>query len=80
MKRPGEQGFRPDIEGLLGIVVLLVVLYHADLPGLGGGFTGVDVFFVLSGYLITGLLVSWSRSPWACWPSLPSSRPARPLL
>lgn len=48
--------FRTDIEGLRAVAVLAVVLYHAGLPGLGGGFVGVDVFFVISGFLITGLL------------------------
>lgn len=48
--------FRPDIEGLRAVAVLAVVLFHADLPGLPGGFVGVDVFFVISGFLITGLL------------------------
>src|ERR1700744_4563670 len=48
--------FRPDIEGLRAVAVLAVVLYHAAMPGLGGGFVGVDVFFVISGFLITGLL------------------------
>ncbi len=49
-------GFRADIEGLRAVAVLAVVLFHADVPGVGGGFVGVDVFFVISGFLITGLL------------------------
>jgi peptidoglycan/LPS O-acetylase OafA/YrhL len=54
--RPGALGFRPDIEGLRAVAVLAVVLFHAGVPGLDGGFIGVDVFFVVSGFLITGLL------------------------
>ena len=56
-------GFRPDIEGLRALAVLPVVAYHAlgfvpGAPGFAtGGFVGVDVFFVISGFLITGLLV-----------------------
>jgi peptidoglycan/LPS O-acetylase OafA/YrhL len=51
-----RSGFRPDIEGLRAVAVLAVVLFHAEVPGLPGGFVGVDVFFVVSGFLITGLL------------------------
>ena len=51
-------GYRPDIESLRAVAVSLVILSHAGMPLFGGGFIGVDVFFVLSGYLISGLLVS----------------------
>ncbi|OBJ04802.1 acyltransferase [Mycobacterium alsense] len=55
--RPSAKtGFRPDIEGLRAVAVVAVVLFHADVPGVDGGFVGVDVFFVISGFLITGLL------------------------
>ncbi|RCS29027.1 acyltransferase [Rhodanobacter denitrificans] len=50
-------GYRGDIEGLRALAILLVVAAHAGVPWLAGGFVGVDVFFVLSGYLITGLLL-----------------------
>ncbi|TGD74047.1 acyltransferase [Mangrovimicrobium sediminis] len=47
-----------DIQGLRAIAVTLVVVAHAGVAGVQGGFVGVDIFFVLSGYLITGLLIS----------------------
>ncbi|MGA9492583.1 MAG: acyltransferase family protein [Mycobacterium sp.] len=55
-QRSAQAGFRPDIEGLRAVAVVAVVLFHAEVPGVGGGFVGVDVFFVISGFLITDLL------------------------
>ena len=48
--------YRPDIDGLRALAVLAVVIYHAFPSVLRGGFVGVDIFFVISGYLITGIL------------------------
>ncbi|MET7749380.1 acyltransferase family protein [Micromonospora sp. NPDC005367] len=55
--RVNRSAFRGDIEGLRALAVLLVLVGHTDLAALPGGFVGVDVFFVISGFLITGLLV-----------------------
>lgn len=49
-------GLRADIQVLRGFAVLLVVLYHADVAPVPQGFLGVDIFFVISGYLITGMV------------------------
>jgi peptidoglycan/LPS O-acetylase OafA/YrhL len=54
--------FRPELEGLRAVAIGLVLMYHANLPGWHGGYVGVDVFFVLSGFLITGLIVRELRA------------------
>jgi peptidoglycan/LPS O-acetylase OafA/YrhL len=55
--------YRPDIDGLRAIAVAAVVLFHTGIPGFSGGYVGVDVFFVISGYLITQLLVGSADKP-----------------
>jgi len=50
--------YRPEINGLRALAVLSVVLFHAGVAGFGGGYVGIDVFFVISGYLMTGQILS----------------------
>lgn len=50
--------YRADIDGLRALAVVPVVAFHAGLPAVGGGYVGVDIFFVISGYLITSIITS----------------------
>ncbi|MEV8337706.1 acyltransferase family protein [Leucobacter sp. NPDC077196] len=52
-----KSSYRPEIEGLRALAIGLVLLYHAGVPFIRGGFVGVDIFFVISGFLITGILI-----------------------
>lgn len=57
-----RHSYRPDIDGLRALAILAVVLHHAGVPFLPGGFTGVDIFFVISGYLIGGQIYADIRN------------------
>ena len=60
LRHPHRPDYRPDIDGLRALAVLAVVVFHALPALLPGGFVGVDLFFVISGYLITGIVVRGS--------------------
>lgn len=51
-------GYRPEIDGLRALAVVPVMMFHGGVTGFGGGYAGVDVFFVISGYLITSILLA----------------------
>jgi peptidoglycan/LPS O-acetylase OafA/YrhL len=54
---PRHSDYRPHLDGLRAVAVFLVVAFHSEIAKFSGGFIGVDVFFVLSGYLVTQLLL-----------------------
>lgn len=64
---PLTKDFRSDINGLRALAVALVVLFHFGVTGFGGGYAGVDIFFVISGYLMTGIIVSRGDQPNFIW-------------
>lgn len=63
MKSRQSLGFRADINGLRAWAVSLVMLFHFNVPGFKGGFVGVDVFFVISGYLMTAIVLTGLNAP-----------------
>jgi peptidoglycan/LPS O-acetylase OafA/YrhL len=68
MRRGSELAYRPEIDGLRAISVVAVVLFHAEFAAFAGGFIGVDVFFVISGFLITRILIEEnSRGDFSIW-------------
>ena len=60
--------YRPDIDGLRAVAIVPVLAFHAGVPGWTGGFVGVDVFFVISGFLITSLILAeHARGTFSFW-------------
>ena len=55
--RPAEAGYRLDVDGLRAVAVVAVIIYHLNKAWLPGGFIGVDIFFVISGFVVTGSLL-----------------------
>lgn len=68
MRANADLAYRPEIDGLRAIAVVAVVLFHAEFAAFSGGFVGVDVFFVISGFLITRILIDENlRGDFSLW-------------
>ena len=52
------KNYRPEIDGLRSLAIVPVLLFHAGFKFFSGGYIGVDIFFVISGYLITGIILN----------------------
>lgn len=63
IQSPSAVNFRKDINGLRAWAVMVVVLFHFGVPGFAGGFVGVDIFFVISGFLMTNILIKKLENP-----------------
>ena len=72
--------YRPEFDGLRAVAVLAVILNHLDSRLLPGGFLGVDVFFVISGYVVTSSLARAEESSWSAWLATFYSRRVKRLL
>lgn len=68
--------YRADIDGLRAVSVVAVILFHFSVPGFSGRYIGVDIFFVISGYLITQLLLNGCPSKSSALPARRSACPA----
>ena len=53
-----EQAYRPDIDGLRAVAVLIIMCFHVGFEPFSGGFVSLDIFFVVSGFLITGIILN----------------------
>lgn len=78
LNKPTRMNYRPDIDGIRGAAAIMVMGYHADVPGFRGGYIGLDLFFVVSGFVITNLLLSeYTRTGGIRWASFYARRARR---